>query len=88
MFPLAHQPFLTYLSLPVKTLRKRIEENKKKSEMWTFTFVPDGQGDEGTACQEGETWDEWDWEKRGKGRVKVSGSYAWRWRCKWVERRG
>lgn len=84
MFPMAHQPFLQFLSLPAKKLRERIAEITKLEQMWTFTFVPDGEGDKGTACEDGEKWYLDDWETRGRGRVKVSGPSGWKWRCKWV----
>jgi len=89
LFPMAHKPFLAYLSLPPSVLRERLEKleehsikNKRITLMYSLTFVPDGQGDEGTACDEGGEWYPEDYHERGRGRVKVSGGMAWSWRCK------
>lgn len=83
MFPLAHKPFLQFLSLSPKEIKDRIALGaSKKGPFWTFTFVPDGQGDEGTQTDEDGTWEPKDWHTRGRGRVKVGGNLAWKWRCK------
>ncbi|WVR05243.1 hypothetical protein IAU60_002255 [Kwoniella sp. DSM 27419] len=81
LLPLAFKPFLSFLSLPVQILRRRIEDVRSKGAIFTFTFVPDGQGDQGTACDPGQTWMNKDGMTRGKGRVIVRGEGAWGWRC-------
>lgn len=78
----AHKSLLTYLSFPVESLRERIDNVRPQTSVFTFTFVPDGEGDEGTACDVGEEWAPKDWHTRGKGRVRVRGGGAWSWRCK------
>lgn len=84
LYPLVHNPMLAYLSIPGDIARERIAEARELGGIFTFTFVPDGQGDEGTACQADEGWQPEDWYERGKGMVKVRGDSAWEWRCKWV----
>nr|XP_019013499.1 uncharacterized protein I206_01567 [Kwoniella pini CBS 10737]OCF52280.1 hypothetical protein I206_01567 [Kwoniella pini CBS 10737] len=81
LIPLAHQPFLSFLSLPVDILRERIEIVRSKGAIFTFTFVPSGQGDEGTACDSDQNWVPSDYHKRGKGRIQIDGEEAWGWRC-------
>ncbi|WWC61152.1 uncharacterized protein I303_103731 [Kwoniella dejecticola CBS 10117] len=81
LIPLAHRPFLSFLSLPVEILRERIEIVRSKGAIFTFTFVPPGQGDEGTACDSSQNWVPADYHKRGKGRVIIDGVEAWGWRC-------
>lgn len=83
MFPLAHKPFEQFLALPAKVINERIAQGAaRKGPVWTFTFVPDGQGDEGTQTDEDGEWHPRDWHTRGRGRVKVGGNFAWKWRCK------
>nr|XP_019042714.1 hypothetical protein I302_08420 [Kwoniella bestiolae CBS 10118]OCF21644.1 hypothetical protein I302_08420 [Kwoniella bestiolae CBS 10118] len=81
LIPLAHQPFLSFLSLPVSVLRERIEIVRSKGAIFTLTFVPPGQGDEGTACDSSQNWLPKDYHHRGKGRVVIDGEEAWGWRC-------
>ncbi|KAK4683682.1 hypothetical protein P7C73_g6549, partial [Tremellales sp. Uapishka_1] len=81
LFPLSHNPFLTFLSHPASLLRERVDEVRGKGAIFTFTFVPDGQGDKGTACTEKQAWVPKDWADRGKGRVQIRGTTAWQWRC-------
>lgn len=84
MYPLAHKPFEQFLSLSPKEVRKRIAANAIKGGHFTITFVPDGQGDKGTACPEDGSWLPEDWHSRGRGRMKIGGPMAWKWRCKYV----
>lgn len=79
---MAQLPFVQYLSISGKELRKRIKAQNEKPMMYTLTFVPDGQGDQGTQCDEDGQWFPEDGKTRGRGRVKVSGPLAWSWRCK------
>ncbi|KAL7423911.1 hypothetical protein Q5752_001496 [Cryptotrichosporon argae] len=82
LYSLAHNSILPYLSHPAALLRERVADLREKTDMiFTLTFVPDGQGDKGTACKPGESWSPADEETRGQGRVKIRGSYAWKWRC-------
>ncbi|WVQ70107.1 uncharacterized protein L199_008332 [Kwoniella botswanensis] len=81
LIPLAHQPFLSFLSLPVSVLRERIEIVRSKGAIFTLTFVLPGEGDEGTACDPSQNWIPKDYHHRGKGRVIIDGEEAWGWRC-------
>ncbi|KAL1405284.1 hypothetical protein Q8F55_008911 [Vanrija albida] len=81
MYPLAHKPFEQFLSLSPKEVRKRIEAGSVKGGHFTLTFVPEGEGDEGTACPEDGSWLPKDWHDRGRGRLKVGGPMGWKWRC-------
>ncbi|ODO03427.1 hypothetical protein L198_02274 [Cryptococcus wingfieldii CBS 7118] len=82
LIPFVHKPFDAFLSHPAFLLRDRVTNlrNKDKS-IFTLTFVPDGEGDEGTACESDEEWDPEDWDVRSRGRVVVRGEMAWSWRC-------
>lgn len=82
MIPLAHKPFVQFLSIPVDVLRARIEKESIKNPMYTLTFVPNGEGDMGTECDSDPQWYPEDYHSRGRGRVKVEGPLAWKWRCK------
>lgn len=82
MIPLAHQPFVQFLSLPAEVLRERIKKESEKNPMYTLTFVPNGEGDLGTECDDAPEWYPEDYHSRGRGRVKVAGPLAWKWRCK------
>ena len=82
LYPWVHEPMVPFLSLPSAELRRRTWDLEGKKGTFTFMFVPDGQGDEGTACEEGELWLKEDWATRGKGRVKVSGPESWKFRSK------
>lgn len=73
---------LSFLSLPPDILRERITEVRNQESIFTFTFVRDGEGDRGTACEKDEQWEPKDWATRGKGKVKVQGQGGWKWRCK------
>jgi beta-1,2-xylosyltransferase len=84
LLPYAHNPLLSFLGLPTDIVRERVDEVRQKGEIFSFTFVPEGQGDEGTACSSEEDWYPEDWHTRGKGRVRVRGPASWLWRCKWV----
>lgn len=84
LLPYAHNPLLSFLGLPTDIVRERVDEVREKGEIFSFTFVPDGQGDEGTACGADEDWYPEDWHTRGKGMVRVRGPASWLWRCKWV----
>ncbi|KAK8869838.1 hypothetical protein IAR55_000406 [Kwoniella newhampshirensis] len=81
LIPLAHTPFLSFLSFPAGTIHQRVEEVRSKGDIFTFTFVPDGQGDEGTACEADQSWVPADYHGRGRGRVRIQGQGAWKWRC-------
>ncbi|WVQ78070.1 hypothetical protein IAT38_000151 [Cryptococcus sp. DSM 104549] len=82
LIPLAHTPILPFLSHPAAVLRDRVVKARESAVgTWTLTFVPDGEGDEGTACTEEEKWEPQDWYKRGKGMMEVRGDMAWSWRC-------
>ncbi|RSH91311.1 hypothetical protein EHS25_009610 [Saitozyma podzolica] len=81
LLPYAHNPLLSFLGLPTDIVRERVDEVRQKGEIFSFTFVPDGQGDEGTACSSEEDWYPEDWHTRGKGRVRVRGPASWLWRC-------
>jgi beta-1,2-xylosyltransferase len=73
---------LPFLSLPSTLIRERVEEVREKGSIFTLTFVPDGQGDIGTACTTDQRWIPSDWKDRGKGMVKIQGQGGWKWRCK------
>nr|AAR84598.1 Cap4p [Cryptococcus neoformans var. neoformans] len=82
LIPLAHRPMLPFLSHSASILRERVEALRETAEsIFTLTFVPDGQGDRGTACTANEKWNKMDWRVRGKGRVLVRGAAGWSWRC-------
>ncbi|OXG32358.1 hypothetical protein C367_01126 [Cryptococcus neoformans Ze90-1] len=82
LIPLAHRPVLPFLSHPAALLRERVEKLRETDEfIFTLTFVPDGQGDRGTACKTNEEWHAEDWRVRENGRVLVRGAAAWSWRC-------
>ncbi|WRT67118.1 uncharacterized protein IL334_004084 [Kwoniella shivajii] len=81
LIPLAHNPILSFLSLPVNVLRERIEEVRLEDKIYTITFVPPGEGDKGTACDANQKWVAADMTSRGKGRVVVHGQAAWDHRC-------
>ncbi|WWD15888.1 hypothetical protein CI109_100312 [Kwoniella shandongensis] len=81
LIPFAHTPFLSFLSLPTAIIHSRVEEVRGKGAIFTFTFVPDGQGDEGTACRTDQGWIPGDYHSRGRGRVRIQGDGAWKWRC-------
>lgn len=83
---MAHRPILKFLSIDPKLLRQRVIDSEPKDVFYTLTFVPDGQGDMGTACAPGEDWTSKDWATRGRGRVKIAGPMAWKWRCKYVKK--
>lgn len=88
LIPLAHRPVLPFLSHPAALLRERVEKLRETDEfIFTLTFVPDGQGDRGTACKTNEEWHAEDWHVRDNGRVLVRGAAAWSWRCKYVVNR-
>lgn len=88
LIPLAHRPVLPFLSHPAALLRERVEKLRETDEfIFTLTFVPDGQGDRGTACKTNEEWHAEDWRVRDNGRVLVRGAAAWSWRCKYVVNR-
>ncbi|WVQ78122.1 hypothetical protein IAT38_000203 [Cryptococcus sp. DSM 104549] len=81
LLPLVHTPILPYLSHPAPLLRSRVANARDTDgPVYTLTFVPDGEGDVGTACKAGEDWVPEDWWERGKGRVRVQGESAWDWR--------
>lgn len=82
--PPRHKPMLSFLSLALDILRERVAEVREKGSIFTFTFVPDGQGDQGTACEKDQGWLSKDSATRGKGRVKLQGEAAWKFRSKWV----
>ena len=84
LYPWAHEPMLSFLSLSTDTLRKRTQEMSEHKGTFTLTFVPDREGDEGTECLLGEMWEPVDAKSRGKGRVMVRGEGSWGFRCKWV----
>ncbi|WVQ71619.1 hypothetical protein IAR50_001159 [Cryptococcus sp. DSM 104548] len=82
LIPLVHTPFDSFLSHPAFLLRDRITDLRTQDKsIFTLTLVPDGEGDEGTACESDEEWQPEDWEVRGQGRVVVRGEMAWSWRC-------
>ncbi|WVQ98701.1 hypothetical protein IAU59_005832 [Kwoniella sp. CBS 9459] len=81
LIPQVHDPFLQFLSLPVHVLRERMIELRSKGSMFSFSLVPDGQGDQGTACTADQNWTPKDYHTRGRGRVKIQGGGAWMWRC-------
>ncbi|KAE8538024.1 hypothetical protein D1P53_006091 [Cryptococcus gattii VGV] len=82
LIPLVHEPMLPFLSHPAALLRTRVEELRDNDgSIFTLTFVPDGQGDRGTACPANGKWHTKDWHVRDKGMVLVRGAAAWSWRC-------
>jgi hypothetical protein len=84
LMPLVHDSFVPMLSHDGATMRERVVEMREKThhEHWTFTFVPPGTGDRGTACGVDEDWHPGAWHTRGKGSLLVRGQAAWSWRCK------
>ncbi|ORY33787.1 glycosyl transferase family 90-domain-containing protein [Naematelia encephala] len=80
LYPFSHNPILPFLSHPAEILRERMAKHTDKPGMFTFTFVPNGQGDKGTACTADQSWKPVDWNTRGKGMVKVRGGGAWKYR--------
>jgi beta-1,2-xylosyltransferase len=82
LFPFAHNPILPHLSISGEEMRKRTDEIEDHGNIFTFTLVPDGQGDKGTACTVDQTWKPEDWNTRGKGMVKVGGKGSWGFRSK------
>ncbi|KIR74135.1 hypothetical protein I310_01732 [Cryptococcus deuterogattii CA1014] len=82
LIPLVHKPMLPFLSHPAALLRTRVEKLRDADgSIFTLTFVPDGQGDRGTACAANGEWHVKDWHVRDKGMVLVRGAAAWSWRC-------
>lgn len=82
MLPMAHNPFVQFLSLSGAELRQRLDGERDKIPMFWITFVPNGQGDVGTECDGEPHWFPEDYHKRGRGRVKIGGPLAWQFRCK------
>lgn len=84
LIPFAHKPFDLLLSHSAKVIRDRIREAIENPYwgVYTITLVPDGTGDEGTACQEGQEWWPDDERNKGRGRVVVKGKAAWDASCK------
>nr|WVH01970.1 glycosyl transferase family 90 protein [Naematelia aurantialba] len=80
LYPFSHDPILPFLSHPAELLRERMAKYTDKPGMFTFTFVPNGQGDPGTACTAEQDWEPSDWHTRGKGMIKVRGGGAWKYR--------
>ncbi|BEI92004.1 uncharacterized protein CcaverHIS019_0408240 [Cutaneotrichosporon cavernicola] len=81
LLSMAQKPFVQYLSLSGPELRKRIDTEATNELMFSFTFVPNGEGDMGTECDSEPGWFPEDYSKRGRGRVKVNGASAWKFRC-------
>lgn len=79
---MAHKPFLQFLSYTGKDMRSRLGEYEDQQQRFTLTFVPEGKGDPGTACEKDGEWFPENWHERGRGRVQVGGPKGWAWRCK------
>ena len=84
LMPFVHDPFKVLLGHPASTMRERVEHMREGGArgIFTFTFVPEGQGDRGLACTTDQTWHPGDWHTRGKGRLIIRGDAVWSWRCK------